>query len=65
MSIWSSFIYQYAVGGFFFFLALFLGIRKGVLKMDRRGDRITLAVLIGGLLFYFCFHGLWMLWASR
>ena len=64
-TMWNSFMYQYAVGGFFFFLGIWIGIRKRALKLERRKDRLTLAVLLGGFLLYFCAHGLWMLWALK
>ena len=62
--MWDSFAYQYIVGGFFFLLAIFLGFRKGVLKLARKTDRITFFILILGFVLYFCFHGFWILWAK-
>ena len=65
MEHWYSFIYLYLVGGILFSLALYLGIRKGVLKLNRSQDRRMMYCIVGAFLFYFIFQGLWNIWAIK
>ncbi|MBN22057.1 MAG: hypothetical protein CL678_12320 [Bdellovibrionaceae bacterium] len=59
MEHWISYLYLYGVGGFLFSIPVYLGIKKGVLKLNRTQDRLILIGLIGGLLFYAILQGLW------
>lgn len=59
MQPWYSFIYLYAVGGLLFGLAIFCGVKKRVLKLERKTDRRILYGMLGAYLFYFCIQGVW------
>lgn len=61
MQHWSSFLYLYGVGGAIFGTGLFLGIRKRVLRLERRSDRRLLAGIVGAYVFYFLLQGAWNL----
>jgi hypothetical protein len=61
---WVSFIYQYAVGGAIFSLAVFLAWRSGDYSWKNREDRATALFLVTILLFYFCGHLVWQILAT-
>lgn len=58
-------LYQYSVGGAFFFVTLWLCFRLGGAEADHPADRRSRWILILGLIGYFCGHGLWIFLASR
>lgn len=55
------FLYQYLIGGFFFFLGIFITYRKGVWNPSNANDRRTVRNLVLGFVFYFSMHGIWIL----
>jgi len=57
-------LYQYSIGGLFFFLTLWLCFRLGGAEADHPADRRTRRILILGLIGYAGGHGLWILLAS-
>lgn len=59
MEHWYSFLYLYVVGGMLFGLAIALGIRKRVLRLERAADRRILVGMIGTYLLYFTLQGVW------
>ncbi|MCK5072480.1 MAG: hypothetical protein KAQ98_03580 [Bacteriovoracaceae bacterium] len=63
MQHWYSFIYLYLVGGILFGLALFLGVKKGVLRLKLKHDRAVFFCILGAYVFYFLFQGIWNIWA--
>jgi hypothetical protein len=58
---WLPYIYQYVVGGFFFFLAIGVAYYKGVFRFDRSADRRMIRMLVLGFVFYASLHGAWIL----
>jgi hypothetical protein len=63
-NLW-QWVYEYTVGGVFFFITLWLCFRLGGAEADHPADRRTRLILILGLIGYFCGHGLWIYLASR
>lgn len=63
MEHWYSFIYLYGIGGVLFCLAITMGLKKKVLKLNRKTDRKVLICLIGAYIIYFAAQGLWNTWA--
>ena len=61
---WTPYLYQYGVGGFFFFLAILVARVKGVWSFERPADRRTILMLVAGFVFYAGLHGLWIYWAQ-
>jgi hypothetical protein len=59
MEHWISFIYLYGIGGIIFCIPIFLGIKKGVLKLNRKTDRRILYGLLSAYWGYFAFQGVW------
>lgn len=63
MEHWSSFIYLYGVGGVLFFFAIFLGLKKNVIRLNNQTDRRLLMSLLGAYLLYAGFHLVWNIFA--
>ncbi|MCB1308496.1 MAG: hypothetical protein KDK30_09965 [Leptospiraceae bacterium] len=57
---WLPYFYQYGVGGFFFFLAIFVAYDRKVLNLSRKDDRRLLRGILIGFAFYLVMHGLWI-----
>jgi len=53
---WTSFWYNYAVGGLIFFIGLVFTIRQGVVGLRDRQARRNLILLVGGFVFFFGLH---------
>ncbi len=60
MEHWSSYIFQYTVGGAVFLLALWLGTRHGDDRVIWRGGKWGRGALIGGLAAYALGHAVWI-----
>lgn len=58
---WTPYLYQYGVGGFFFFLAIAVAGYKGAFDLDHSSDRRMILLLIMGFVFYASLHGGWIL----
>lgn len=63
-SPYTPYLYQYIIGGFFFFLAIYVSYRKGAWSTANPVDRRTIRILIIGFVGYLCFHGLWIVLVS-
>jgi hypothetical protein len=59
-SYWFPFVYQYIIGGLFFFLGLYIAVKKNVLTLSNMEDRKVFIQLIIGLLLYGFVHGTWI-----
>lgn len=59
MEYWDSYFYLYGVGGLLFFLALFLGLKKGVLNLKRKEDQKLMIAFIFAYVAYASFHAFW------
>lgn len=64
MSYWSSYLFQYAVGGVVFCAALWLGTRADGDRVIWRGGRWGFPVLLGGLVLYAAVHAGWIVAAA-
>jgi len=62
---WLQLSYQYAVGGVFFFLTLYLCFRPGASDLRNFSDRRALIALLAGLVGYLAFHTAWIVLASQ
>jgi hypothetical protein len=62
---WLSFWYQYLVGGLIFLVGLVFTIRQGESGLKSSAARKNLVLLVGGLLFLFLFHLVFMLIGSE
>ncbi len=62
---WLSFVYQYVVGGFFFFFIIFAAIRTKVLVLQSKEGKRTFIMLIGGFLYFFIGHALWIYFVTK
>ncbi|MEQ9362816.1 MAG: hypothetical protein RIF32_01155 [Leptospirales bacterium] len=60
-SPWAPYLYQYGVGGFFFFLAIAVAGYKGVFQLSHPSDRRMILFLVLGFVFYASLHGGWIL----
>lgn len=58
-SYWQSIVYQYAIGGAFFFLIIFWALKTKALKMTSKEDKKTLATLLIGFVFFLGVHTGW------
>ncbi|MCR9141934.1 MAG: hypothetical protein NXI24_06755 [bacterium] len=58
---WTPYLYQYGVGGFFFFLAIIVAGYKGVFELSHPSDRRMVLFLVLGFVFYASLHGGWIL----
>lgn len=58
---WTPYLYQYLVGGFFFFLAILVAGYKGVFHLKHPTDRRMILMLVLGFVFYAALHGGWIL----
>ena len=61
---WTSFWYNYGVGGLIFLIGLIITFRQGVSGVSTPARRRNLAMLLGGFAFYFLFHLALMLLGS-
>lgn len=61
---WPQLIYQYSVGGTFFFVTLWLCFRLGAADIKNSSDRKALIYLIAGIAGYFAFHTIWIILAT-
>jgi hypothetical protein len=56
--IWLPFIYLYGVGGFIFFIGIYIILKSKSLKTERLYHRKWLFILIFGFFYYLTIHGL-------
>jgi hypothetical protein len=56
-----SLVYQFAVGGAIFALGIFLSWRTKDYSLQKKDDRRTLFLMLGGFAFYFLSQLLWHL----
>lgn len=61
---WPELIYQYAVGGLFFFLTLYICFRPGASDPKNPSDRKSLIYLLIGFAGYLVAHTAWILLAT-
>jgi|YNPNPStandDraft_1061719.scaffolds.fasta_scaffold06748_3 hypothetical protein len=61
---WPQLVYQYTVGGIFFFLTLALCFRTGAGDLRSASDRTSLIYVLAGLGGYLAFHIAWIVLAS-
>ncbi len=64
MSNWPQLIYQYTLGGLFFFVTLALCFRSGASDLKVISDRRSLIYVVLGLVGYLTFHITWIVLAS-
>lgn len=57
---WLPWIYQYGVGGLFFFITLWIAARNGALRRGNRSDRSLFWALLAGFFAFSAIHGLWI-----
>ena len=57
---WTSFLYQYTFGALFFGLGILLILKTKACVPGRGRDSLWLKILIGGFLFFFTLHGVWV-----
>jgi hypothetical protein len=57
---WLPWLYQYGVGGVFFFGTLILAIRAGALRLGDPADRRLFVLLVGGFFLFLAVHGSWV-----
>lgn len=62
---WDSFLYQFIVGGIVLFAGIIIPIVKGDVSLSNRNDRITIAAILVGMLFFVTFFILWQFYAIR
>jgi hypothetical protein len=53
---WLPFLYLYGVGGFFFFLGLFLIKRYGAIDLTKKQHKFWLKVMIFGYFYFVVIH---------
>lgn len=53
---WTSFWYQYLVGGAIFLVGIVFCVRQGSAGLRDRQRRRNLFMLVGGLVLMFCLH---------
>lgn len=56
---WLSILYQYVMGGLFFFSVIFVAIKNDVLKPSSRDGKFTLSILLGGFVIFLFVHVVW------
>ncbi len=61
---WLELCYQYAVGGAFFFVTLYLCFRPGASDRENPSDRKALIYLLIGFGVYLAGHTVWILIAN-
>jgi len=61
---WGQLVYQYAVGGLFFFVTLYLCFRPGASDTHNPSDKRALIYLLAGFAGYLGMHTLWIILAS-
>ena len=62
---WLQLGYEYAMGGVFFFVTLWLCFRGGEASaLKNPSDRRTLVILLAGFVYYFLTMTVWILLAS-
>jgi len=62
---WLEFVYQYIVGGLFFFITMALCFRPGGSDISHPADRRSLFFLLLGFAGYFLAHAAWIILAAR
>jgi hypothetical protein len=62
---WPQLVYEYAIGGAFFFGTLVLCFRPGANDMTNSSDRNTFIYLLAGFAGYLLFCVAWILLANR
>ena len=55
---WLPFIYLYVVGGFFFFLGIFLIKRNGAINLKKKQHKFWMKVMIFGFFYFAALHAL-------
>jgi len=65
MTNWPQLIYQYGVGGVFFFITLYLCYRPGASDSRNPSDRKALYYLLLGFAGYLAVHIVWIIIAGR
>jgi hypothetical protein len=53
---WLPFIYLYVVGGFFFFLGIFLITRYGAINLKKKQHKFWMKVMIFGFFYFAALH---------
>ena len=61
---WLQLVYQYLVGGTFFFVTVYLCFRPGASDSSNPSDRRALFYLLIGFAGYLGMHTLWIILAS-
>ena len=61
---WPQLTYQYAFGGAFFFISLYLCFKLGAASRKISSDRKALYYLLAGFAGYLVMHTLWIILAS-
>ncbi|MBN1274050.1 MAG: hypothetical protein JXB26_17440 [Candidatus Aminicenantes bacterium] len=61
----SSFLYQFIVGGLFFFAGIAAAWRSGAYSWKNKADRRLLGLMILGFLAFFLLQGIWCLAVLR
>ena len=65
-SPWTSYLYTYGMGLVFFLLSvIWIFSRKGMYPLRRKQEIYWLAAVVGGLIFIFSLHGLWIFTAVQ
>jgi hypothetical protein len=61
---WTELIYQYVIGGIFFFVTLYLCFRPGASDTKNPSDKRALKYLLIGFFGYLFVHTAWILFAT-
>ena len=59
-SPWTSYLYLYGFGGYFFMIGLILILKTGACKLGRGRDTKFFAILCSGFIFLVCMHATWI-----
>lgn len=57
---WLCYVYQYGVGGVFFFGSIVLAVKSGAHVLTDRINRSVVAGLVIGYFAFMLIHGLWI-----
>ena len=57
---WLPWLYQYSVGGVFFFATIAVVLRSGALPLSVRANRMVLGVIVLGYFALATIHGVWI-----
>ncbi len=59
MEYWTTYIFQYIIGGLFFTFGIVVAVVSGTLKLQPKESKQYLVYLCAGVIGYAILHGLW------